>query len=401
MSPMITTFTSQAEAYLEALADDLSISEVRYEQAETSYKSLGEWLGRPESTLRPYDPHVYVQGSFRLGTVTRPPSEAEDYDVDAVYEQRKLHTSSLSQQKLKQMLEVEIRSYHRAKNMTKPVREGRRCWVLDYADGAQFHMDVVPCVPNAERQRRLLESYGHSSAWFATAVAITDNERWNYTIVDEDWCRSNPKGYAEWFRQRMIVALNRRKRILAEAKKASVEDIPDYRVRTPLQASIMILKRHRDVRFAGKPEDRPISIILTTLAAHSYSGEESIAGALLSILTKMEQFIEFDGRKYIIRNPTDPLENFADKWETHPHRAEAFFSWLAQARADFAYIAGLSDSRQITERAAPAMGRPLAERALQKSGGGRLLRAASVAPVGAGLSFPNAPRVPMKPQGFA
>lgn len=318
-----TGVTRQAEAFLEAMVDDLSISETRYEQAERSYKSFGDWLCRDDSTLRAFGPQVYVQGSFRLGTVIRPPSEAEDYDVDAVCELQSLHTSVLTQLQLKKLLEVEIRSYHRAQGMVKPVREGRRCWVLDYADGAQFHMDVVPCVPDSDRQRRLLEARSYSTLWSNTAVAITDNERWNYAVLDEDWCRSNPKAYSDWFRQRMIVVLNKRKRFLAEAAKASVEDIPDYRVRTPLQSAIMVLKRHRDLRFAGKPEDRPISIILTTLSAHAYSGEETIGEALLAILQRMDQFILSDGHKFLIPNPTDPLENFADKWETHPHRAQA------------------------------------------------------------------------------
>ncbi|WP_425106516.1 nucleotidyltransferase domain-containing protein [Ancylobacter sp.] len=398
---MAADITQQAEAYLQAMVDDLSISDTRYEQAERSYKALGTWLGRPESTLFRYEPLVYVQGSFRLGTVIRPPSEDEDYDVDAICELQRLRTSQLSQKKLKEMLEVEIRSYHRSQNMTKPVREGRRCWVLNYADGAQFHMDVVPCVPDADRQRRLLEASRQTSNFTNTAVAITDNERWNYTIVDDDWCRSNPKAYATWFRQRMIVALNRRKQILAEVAKAHVEDIPDYRVTTPLQAAIMILKRHRDVRFAGKPEDRPISIILSTLAAHAYGGQETIGAALLAILNTMDQFVLNVGGKLVIPNPTDPLENFADKWESHPHRAKAFREWLQQARQDFAYIAVQADMQLITNSAAPAIGRELAERALAKSSSGGRLRAASLAPVGAGLSFPATARVPTTPQGFA
>ena len=395
------TVTTQAENYLRALVEDLAIGEARYEQAERSYQSLAEWLSRPESTLLRYSPQVYVQGSFRLGTVIRPPSEAEDYDVDAVCELRSLGTRSLSQQELKQRLETEVRSYHHSKSMTKPVREGRRCWVLDYADGAQFHMDIVPCVPNAERMRLLLESRGETSPWSGTAVAITDNERSNYPVVHEDWCRSNPKGYAGWFRQRMIVALTRRKQNLAESTRSPVESIPDYRVRTPLQSAIMLLKRHRDLRFEGRVKDRPISIILSTLAAHAYAAEESIGDALMSILTGMDRFIEFEDGEYVIRNPTDPLENFADKWKEFPERAVAFRDWLKQARTDFSEAAALSDTRMIAESVAPSLGHPLAERAMRKVGA-TLLRSSSAAPAAAAaLAFPNAPRVPTKPQGFA
>jgi hypothetical protein len=41
----------------------------------------------------------------------------------------------------------------------------------------------------------------------------------------------------------------------------------------------MILKRHRDYSFTNRKEERPISVIITTLAAHSYNGEETIGRA--------------------------------------------------------------------------------------------------------------------------
>lgn len=99
----------------------------------------------------------------------------------------------------------------------------------------------------------------------------------------------------------MAAALERRKRMLAESEKASVEDIPDYKVRTPLQAAVMILKRHRDHTFEGRKEDRPISVIITTLAAHSYNGEETIGEALAVILAGMDKHILWHDNRYWIQ----------------------------------------------------------------------------------------------------
>ena len=82
------TVTPQAEETLEDLADSLAIPDGTYEKAERSYKSLGEFLNRPNSSIRQFDPQVHVQGSFALGTVIPPVSDAEDYDVDAVCEFR-------------------------------------------------------------------------------------------------------------------------------------------------------------------------------------------------------------------------------------------------------------------------------------------------------------------------
>ncbi|HLP70359.1 MAG TPA: nucleotidyltransferase [Rhizobium sp.] len=403
---------STIEAFLEALVKELEVPEHRYEQAQASYTSLGEWLHRPESTVRQYAPQVYCQGSFRLGTAIRPHTDAEEYDVDSVVELRSLTKRDKTQQQLKAMLGVEIKAYHDAKGMVKPVREGNRCWVLDYADGAQFHMDVVPAVPNTEQQRSLLEAKMLDTRWALTAISITDRREPNYWVLSEDWPRSNPKGYSNWFASRQAVVFERRKRAILETMqkqgvRASVEDLPDFKVKTPLQSAIMILKRHRDNMFARDLDLRPISIIMTTLAAHAYENQDTISGALFAILDRMDQFIVHDGRKYIIANPTDPLENFADKWEREPQKAEAFFDWLRQARADFRAAALAATYKDMGDAVYQRMGYRAATCAVDRlTGGSRLLRAATgTSAVGAGSvgapSFANADRRPTTPKGYA
>lgn len=402
---MAVTAGTLAKRYIDALVDELDISDARYEQAEESYHSLGRWLNRPESTIALHKPAVYVQGSFGLGTVTKPLNLDEDYDIDAVCEFTKLSKADLSQERLKEKLRVEMESYRRSKAMIKPLHESRRCWTLNYADGAQFHMDVVPAVPNGREVRQLLEARRFDARWATTAIAITDNEGLFYHVRTDDWPRSNPKGYLEWFKSRMAVILTERKRELAKSLNASVEQIPDYRVRTPLQAAIMILKRHRDIMFQNDEINCcPISIIITTLAAHAYNGEEDIAAALYSILEGMDLFIERDtNNRAIIRNPSDPMENFADKWAEHPERERSFFQWLAQARADFAKIATMDNRSKISEALSAHIGAELAKRAETRagSGGGPLLRGISSTSAAAGApSFGSVPRVPTKPKGF-
>lgn len=404
---MATKATSIAKNFLEALADELEISDTRYEQAERSYKSLGDWLNRDASTLKAYGPTVYVQGSFGLGTVIKPLQADVEYDIDAVCELKHLNKTQLSQATLKDMVGAEVESYRRSQSMPKPLRDGRRCWTLYYADGAQFHMDIVPALPNGRDVRVLLESRGRDASRAVTAIAITDNERLDYSQITGDWPRSNPKGYVSWFKERMRVQLEMRKRALAEAVKASVEDIPDYRVRTPLQSSIMILKRHRDIMYVKDELNCcPISIIITTLAAHAYGGEAEIADALLSILSGMEEHILRDASgRAVIANPSDPLENFADKWVEFPEREEAFYRWLRQARSDFAEAAGLADRHAITATLAEHVGHELAKRAADRSASkpSGLLRAATGAAAGTAStpSFGNTARTPTKPKGFA
>src|SRR4051812_8131462 len=111
------TTTAEAEETLEDLAEELEIPPYRYEQAETSYKSLGDWLNREGSSIRQYEPQVHVQGSFGLGTVIPPINDNEHYDIDAVCEFRKLTKGQVSQQELKRLLGHEIKLYAISKNM--------------------------------------------------------------------------------------------------------------------------------------------------------------------------------------------------------------------------------------------------------------------------------------------
>lgn len=412
---MLAALTMQAETFLQALANALEIPQSRYEQAETSYKSLGEWLHRNESAIRYYDPEVFVQGSFRLGTAIKPGSELEEYDIDCVCMLRTLSKNELSQARLKKLVGEEVKLYRTAKGMTKRVQESRRCWRLEYADGAQFHMDILPAIPNGTYQRILLEARGLDTRFSDTAIAITDNELPEYQDITEAWPRSNPKGYADWFTEQMgQIFVHRREQVLNEMRAggvtASIEDVPVYRVRTPLQSAIMILKRHRDTMFAENHEIKPISIIISSLSAHAYNGEETIGSALLAILMRMESAIEHDGVGYLVRNPTDPLENFADKWNEYPERASAFFDWLNQARKDFADIAPLIEYQRMSQVLAHRVGREVAMAATdaalhrsQQGGRASLVRGATAASALApeSVSFADTPRVPKKPDGFA
>lgn len=407
----MSVLTPESDKFIRALVDELEVPEEHYAQAERSYNSFGEWTHRENSTVRKHWPEVYVQGSFRLGTAIRPISDQGEYDIDLVCVLVGLGKPELSQQDLKSLLETEVQSYKHAKSIKKPVKEGRRCWTLEYADGAQFHMDILPALPNAEGQRILLEKRGLDASFAETAIAITDRDQIEYEVITDEWPRSNPKGYSEWFKSRMAETFERIRKELAEAEtrkgvKASVEDIPEYRVRTSLQQAVMILKRHRDDMFEENPDVKPISIIITTLAAHAYSGETEVGDALLGILERMDRYIAYDGQQHIIANPTDTTENFADRWKDHPDRREAFFTWLEQARSDFFGLAKLTNYETMAESRTTRIASDLRKRALgrvHQAAGTSLLGAATIAPAAAEseYSFSNEPRKPQAPRDFA
>lgn len=364
-SPNGIRLPPHVEQALEDLAEALQVPESRYLEAEARYKSVGKWLGRPNSILTSVNPSVYVQGSFRLGTVIKPVSDAEDYDIDIVCELG-VSKSRHTQAELKEFLGIEMKAYAKANSMELP-EEGRRCWTLNYSNDAQFHLDALPSIPDGARKRLLLEQASLAADFADQAIAITDMDHNLYNVKTNEWPHSNPKGYAGWFRSRVKTIFEARRRGMALEARANVEDIPEWRVRTPLQSAIQILKRHRDITFKGKRwDDRPISIIITTLAAHAYNQEPTIAGALYSILSSMEAYIEEREGVSWIANPTDGAENFADRWVAHPDRKKAFYEWLEEARSDFNAAAQLASRDTILEQLKPRFGDRIVEVARAK-----------------------------------
>ncbi len=336
---------------LEKIADALDISQSQYEEAESRYKALGDWLDRNESTLSHYEPAITLQGSFLLGTVTRPLNDADEYDIDLVC-LLKASKREFTQKSLKEAVGYEVGGYVNAHSMRNPLEENRYCWTLHYSESTRFHMDVLPALPDAQRYQEKLHQLGYSnlakdSTLSGQSIAITDNTLPQYAYRTEDWPQSNPMGYAAWFRSRMTAQLREQKKAFAKRQEimagaediiitASVDEIPDYKVKTPLQRAIQLLKRHRDSMFGDDGKHKPSSIIITTLAGHSYNEETTIAGALTSILTEMERYIEYRGDEAWIENPVDPEENFADKWSEEPTKRKNFYNWLEKAHRDFA-----------------------------------------------------------------
>jgi hypothetical protein len=398
---MVLRVTAAAADFLERLALELDVPTSRYEEAESRYHSVGDWLGREESSLREHSPNVYVQGSFRLGTPIRPVNDEEHYDIDLVCE-LSLGKHEICQKDLKEMLGNEMKLYAKRYGMSDAA-EGRRCWTLDYAEGAQFHLDALPAIPDGNGRRIALESMQLSAEWANSAIAITDTECETFETRTSQWPHSNPRGFTEWFRSRMKVVFNEQRQRIALEAHANVEDVPAYQVKTPLQQVVQILKRHRDIRFSDQPDVKPISVIITTLAAQAYGNQADLAEALASILENMHLHIKLRDGVWWIENPTDPAENFADRWQTHPGRRDAFFKWLHLAREDFKNIAGEEDMQLVMESASVAVGDTLARKVRSatnqtKPASGAIAlfkRAASVF----SASHRKRPQWPVRPQG--
>lgn len=304
---------------LEYLVEELDVPPSKYEEAKKHYDSVGAWLNEHNSELVLYDPNIYPQGSFALGTAVKPLGD-DDYDVDAVC-LLMIRPTDVTQQELKEMVGRRLKTHDKYKDMLDPQGGGRRCWTLKYADSSKFHLDILPAIPD---DYRWLLNLGVPSNFAKHAICITDRETW---YSNPEWPRSNPIGYQEWFKEQMRIVFEERRRIVALEKRAQVQEVPDYEVRTPLQRIIQLLKRHRDQRYKGD-DDKPVSIIITTLAARAYDNQTNIVESLLTVVPKMREYIEQRANGLWVPNPVNPKENFADKWSENPRKQQIFFEWL-------------------------------------------------------------------------
>jgi hypothetical protein len=322
---------------LELSAETLELPESAYETAVSRYEDLGEFLSK-HSSIKQYDPEVFSQGSFRIGTAIKPIAPTDPYDLDLTCKfTTGISTSSITQKRFKELVGIAIDEYIAKRGIKEPKEQKHRCWRIEYQDALSFHMDIVPGIKMGDtstlRESMIKSSISAASAveWANLAYNITDDRSYNYEMISSDWNISNPEGYARWFESRMKINRELKLSLYAEVKK-----IKTFELKTVLQRCIQILKKHRDIMFKHQPDLKPISIIITTLAALAYNGESTLEDALSNIVEKMRTFIKSSGIR--IANPARPDEDFADKWKNNPALEYEFTRWNMQARADFGHI---------------------------------------------------------------
>ena len=332
--------TMHKNSVLEEMIDQLDLPEYVVEKTVQRYKSLGEWFSRENSTFKDVDIDIFPQGSFALGTTIKPINDQEEYDLDMgckinIPDFKSLYT----QEQLKEMVGAELESYRVAKGIKQELDEKHRCWRLEYMDEIKFHLDIVPCIPlNSDKQvdykKRLEDAFNYEEflnhSMVDVAINITDDRLENYTIVSQDWNISNPEGYLKWFESRMTTGN------FGLYSSSSLTPVPIYNRKTILQRCIQLLKRHRDNMF-GENDSKPISIIITTLAARAYNGELNLEEAMVNLLENMPKYINTIFPR--VPNPVNPNEDFTDRWDTPEGKKlnleGNFRNWLLQAKVDF------------------------------------------------------------------
>jgi adenylyl/guanylyl cyclase-like protein with sensor domain/cyclic GMP-AMP synthase DncV-like protein len=407
---------------LNQLAIELDIPPHKYKQAMERFDAIKRHLedgDYPDSTP---PPNIYLQGSFRLGTVIRPVKDGKEpgFDIDIVCDVNRDKEND-NPLRLKDDVGAEVKAYAEQNSMNQP-ENGKRCWALNYSpdsEGIGFHVDILPSLPDGEAGGMISQlnlSEGATDWQYTqTTISLTNRDE-TVTPPGHDWRSSNPIGYARWFNDICqpgflhVDNLQQKTRLFETYGKRQnfpyyrAADIPNDLLRTPLQRAIQIMKRHRDIRFSGYRNDKhkPISMIITTLAARLYEGRASqlqtTESALKYIIETLAEhaaladdrttarvlnediasmrLIQRVGDRWYIPNPVNPHfpgdpdykgENFADRWHEDNHaRVKAFFQWVTWLRADFDVLLNSDDLDGLKNTLTDAFGESIATRTISR-----------------------------------
>lgn len=355
---------------LEELANNLDITETEDAAIRESYKAVGEFLAEEDTLLDKYDVEIFPQGSYNLGTIIRPVMEGDDLDIDLVCE-LKSKEPNWTQYDIKQQVGNRLKESKRYRELLD--EEGRRCWTLLYRDNAttttqKYHMDILPSIVDKNYKTIVREMFAakelSESEYDKAAIRITDNESSDYKTspLPLTWLKSNPFGYARWFELQQ----EKGQVGLRLFDNEDVKPLPAKRkAKTTLQRVVQLLKRHRDIHYAGD-DDKPISIIITTLAARAYDGEKDLVLAFRNVVAKMRNYIETrmeDGKEVKwVPNPVNKQENFADKWPEAPRKQRLFYEWLDKLEANTQNMVSSSDRLLLERHFSDSFGKDISQK---------------------------------------
>ena len=310
-------------ALLESVCRVLEPTRAQYADAAGKYGAVGDYLTEFDDPIFRTGV-IFPHGSFATGTALRPLRLAE-LDVDLIW-----HVAdpwlAMQPVTLKRMLGDALRAHGTYARM---LEEKARCWRLNYA--GRFHMDITPSVPN-----EACRNGGH---------LVPDKEL-------RRWKESHPIGFRKLFERRatLVPRFHMLKSVAADSAHSRVEPFPGQEGMSGyLRRIVQLSKRSRDIYFDGiDVRIWPISVIVTTLASRSYEWcvtnlvFEDELDLICQVVARMPAFIDAspgDGAtRWLILNETTHGENFAEKWNAEPDRAEAFFAWHARLAGDLAAL---------------------------------------------------------------
>ena len=363
----LDTRQGQLDSLLEQVCLALQLTATQYNDARRKYEAVGAWLSADGSRLQVFQPVIYPQGSMRLGTTNRP-WVGEEFDLDLICQ---LHgCGSANPLAVYELVHGRMNEHGAYKQI---LEKRKRCVRLNYA--GNFHLDIVPACPDPVRG--------------GTCVKVPDRKL-------ECWFPTNPIGFGDWFFDRCRYRPRTGLGYMAKDVRPLPSPVPSE-LKYPLQRVVQLMKRHRDSFFNGDP-DAARSVVLTTLAATFYQGQESLFACLDDIVTSILVLVESTLGIIAVPNPTNPDENFADAWTRESYGQ--FKRYIRNFRQHLDSLAQQRGLQEVNKSLGNLFGGSIATRAVSTFGeltkGLREANAIRVAPktaaittVSSGLSIPR------------
>lgn len=272
------TGSQDLDYLLRQVAESLQLSPTQFEAAEASYKAVSAWLGAVESPLANLSPFIFPHGSVALGTTVKPRrgQKEDEYDVDCVC---RLAPSSLGAMQVYALVQERLAAHGTYMGM---LERKNRCLRLNFA--GQFHLDILPAVPDLEGGE--------------TKLLVPDREI-------KQWTSSDPQGFARWFTARSQPLREIRAHAQPLPEPTPTED------KAALAIAVQLIKRRRDMVFDGS-EDAPRSILLTTMAGRVYRGADGIGAALMEVVVGIAADVRRSGERLVVLNPVNENEDFGE-----------------------------------------------------------------------------------------
>ncbi|MCK5023942.1 MAG: nucleotidyltransferase [Candidatus Aenigmarchaeota archaeon] len=283
----LTNKRTKLEDLLARMAESIQLDSTRRRKMEETYHAIENVLDSDEHFFGNNEFEIYPQGSVSLGTTVRPIGKNE-FDLDIVVHIQADYQYFTPLQIYNQLKRV----LQNSGNHKDLVELKNRCIRLNYA--GDFHMDILPGIQEND--------------YDVNRLVVPDREL-------GDWTSSNPRGFSEWFLSKNNAVLQ----TLLEKAYAQAELPPDdFAKKKPLQRSVQLVKMYRDQYFENNQSKSTSSIILTTIFAEYYQGEDSIYSTIENIINKIKIDIsskELTNERIVVLNPVNSQEDFSEKWD--------------------------------------------------------------------------------------
>ena len=249
--------TRRVNDFNEFMREHVNLNPSRYERLKRSDKAVSEYLSQNLVGYR----RTERQGSYALGTTIRPVKDTDDYDVD-----RLVYVEYDSSKGPKDYIDDVYWCLKANGNYADKVQRNTRCVTVNYA--GEFKIDVVPCIT-------------YSGSHFICNRKTNKREETDGT------------GFRDWFNNKNRVTNGN------------------------LKLVTRLLKYLRDHK---KTFTAP-SVLLTTLignTVHDWEGDEqfkTVPGALLTVVTRMDEFLRARPSMPEVPNPALPSETFTRHWD--------------------------------------------------------------------------------------